>query len=112
MPPPLSPEPNLEGIVNSGWDKVGRVADTTAHHTSTRDLFRESEKTEKHKVTRIRNREMQKVGWVIDPRKSRILPKWDLLMVSALLFTALVTPVEVAFLEEGQYPQGKHQAGC
>jgi CRP-like cAMP-binding protein len=102
MPPPLSPEPNLEGIVNSGWDKVGRVADTTAHHTSTRDLFRESEKTEKHKVTRIRNREMQKVGWVIDPRTS-ILPKWDLLMVSALLFTALVTPVEVAFLEEGQY---------
>ena len=92
-----------EMVVNSGWDKVGKMAAETHHHSSTRDLFRESEKAEKHTQRKKQNREMQKVGWVIDPRKSRILPKWDLLMVTALLFTALVTPVEVAFLEEGQY---------
>jgi len=87
----------------SGWDKVGRISDETHHHSSTKDLFRENEKAEKHTQRKKQNREMQKVGWVIDPRKSKILPKWDLMMVTALLFTALVTPVEVAFLEEGQY---------
>ena len=69
-----------EVLVNSGWDIVGKMAAETHHHSSTRDLFRESEKAEKHTQRKKQNREMQKVGWVIDPRKSRILPKWDLLM--------------------------------
>ncbi len=105
-PPGMPRGESMDGaevLVNSGWDIVGKMAAETHHHSSTRDLFRESEKAEKHTQRKKQNREMQKVGWVIDPRKSRILPKWDLLMVTALLFTALVTPVEVAFLEEGQY---------
>ena len=39
------------------------------------------------------------VCWVIDPRVSKLLGPWDLLCVIALLFVALVTPFEVAFLE-------------
>ena len=42
-----------------------------------------------------RAREMQVVGCVIDPRKSWLLPKWDMMMLAALLFTVIVTPVEV-----------------
>ena len=34
----------------------------------------------------------------LDPR-SRMVRGWDLLMVSALVFTAFVTPFEVAFFE-------------
>ena len=59
-----------EMVVNSGWDKVGKMAAETHHHSSTRDLFRENEKAEKHTLRKKQNREMQKVGWVIDPRKS------------------------------------------
>ena len=50
-----------------------------------------------------RAREMQKHGCVIDPRRSPFMGKWDLVMVIALGFTALVTPVEVGFLQEGLY---------
>lgn len=40
-------------------------------------------------------------GNVIDPRRSRIMPVWDVIMVSCLAFTATVTPFEVTFLDEG-----------
>ena len=47
--------------------------------------------------------QMQRTGWVIDPRASQFMRNWDLVMAFALLFTAVVTPVEVAFLDEGRY---------
>ena len=50
-----------------------------------------------------RLKEMQQVGYVIDPRQSKWIGKWDMLMVLALVFTAAVTPVEVSFLKEGEY---------
>jgi hypothetical protein len=37
--------------------------------------------------------------WVIDPRTTRWMVFWDVGMIVALLFTALVTPFQVAFLE-------------
>ena len=37
--------------------------------------------------------------WLIDPRTSKRMGYWDFTTVMALLFTALVTPFEVAFLE-------------
>ena len=37
--------------------------------------------------------------WVIDPRVSKVLGTWDIVCVFALIFVALVTPFEVAFLE-------------
>ena len=92
------------GLVKlSSWDRVGRMSEETRHHSSTSELFQDDEKLVRQKSRKKLNWEMQKIGWVIDPRKSKFLPKWDLLMVTALLFTAVVTPVEVAFLEEGQY---------
>lgn len=39
-----------------------------------------------------------KPRWVIDPRHSKAMQVWDVVIVSVLLFTALVTPVEVSFL--------------
>eukprot|EP00966_Prymnesium_polylepis_P255002 5892037-Prymnesium_polylepis.1 len=39
-------------------------------------------------------------GWVIDPRNSRYMPMWDMVMLVALLFVAFVTPYEVTFMEE------------
>lgn len=55
---------------------------------------------------RSRASDMQNVGWIIDPRQTKWMPRWDLLMVGALTFTALVTPVEVVFLSEGTYITG------
>jgi len=43
----------------------------------------------------------QPQGYVIDPRTVRWMQWWDIVMMIALLFTALVTPLEVAFLEGG-----------
>ena len=39
-----------------------------------------------------------KAWWLIDPRTSKHIPKWDALMSLAIIFTALVTPFEVSFL--------------
>lgn len=38
-------------------------------------------------------------GWLIDPRTSKVLGYWDAITSLALVFTALVTPYEVAILE-------------
>jgi hypothetical protein len=46
-------------------------------------------------------RGLQRNAWVIDPRRSTFMPVWDLIMVHAMLFTALVTPVEVIFVDQG-----------
>ena len=37
--------------------------------------------------------------WVIDPRTNKLIGYWDLVTTVALLFVALVTPVEVSFME-------------
>ena len=44
-----------------------------------------------------------KSKYLLDPRKHRWMAKWDLLVVIALMFTAIVTPLEVVFLDEGFY---------
>ena len=36
--------------------------------------------------------------WVIDPRKAKWMVWWDMIMIAALLFTATITPYQVAFL--------------
>jgi len=47
--------------------------------------------------------QMRRTGFVIDPRTTKHIARWDLLMVLALSFTAIVTPVEVVYLDEGRY---------
>lgn len=44
-----------------------------------------------------------KIHWVIDPRHTQWVAYWDLVTGAALFYVALVTPVEVAFLEQ---PEG------
>ena len=43
--------------------------------------------------------------WVIDPRHAKLIGYWDICTVLALLFVALVTPFEVAFLESPRSSQ-------
>ena len=38
---------------------------------------------------------------VIDPRKSKFMPVWDVILLLALFYTATVTPFEVTFIDEG-----------
>ena len=40
-------------------------------------------------------------AWTIDPRRSCWVPVWDLVMLVAMVFTATVTPYEVAFIDDG-----------
>ena len=39
--------------------------------------------------------------WMIDPRTSKFMPVWDIIIFVALAFTATVTPMEVTFIDEG-----------
>ena len=39
--------------------------------------------------------------YLIDPRRTRWMTWWDITVMMALLFTAIVTPVEVAFIPPG-----------
>ena len=43
-----------------------------------------------------------KPRYVIDPRKSKYLKYWDSVAAAALIFTALVTPLEVGFLHRAE----------
>ena len=38
---------------------------------------------------------------LIDPRRHNFVPFWDAVMMLALMFTAIITPVEVALIDEG-----------
>ena len=44
-------------------------------------------------------RKRAKRWWVVDPRKSRWMAAWDAATTLCLLYTAVVTPFEVAFLD-------------
>ena len=46
---------------------------------------------------------MKRSKYVIDPRISKFMPWWDMAMVAALVFTLVVTPFEVAFIDGGKY---------
>ena len=43
-------------------------------------------------------RRLTKPWYIIDPRRSKVMPFWDVLTTVCLLLTALITPFEVAFL--------------
>ena len=52
----------------------------------------------------FRARAMQHKGWVIDPRKHTWIHYWDSLLFVAIMFTAVITPIEVAFFSA----EGRH----
>jgi hypothetical protein len=49
-------------------------------------------------IERVRRSEASKPWYIIDPRSSRFIIRWDLATAAALIFTALVTPWEVSYL--------------
>lgn len=62
---------------------------------------------EKAKVAKLSKQDRRTLGvkdpaaGLIDPRRNRFVPYWDIVMLSALAFTAIVTPVEVALFDDG-----------
>lgn len=52
---------------------------------------------------RVEAKGLQKHRCIIDPQMNSWVRKWDGIMLLALAFTMLVTPVEVAFLDEGEH---------
>ena len=55
--------------------------------------------SEQETKSSILKRKRERVKWyIIDPRTNQLVGYWDLLTSLALVFTALVTPIEVAFL--------------
>ena len=46
----------------------------------------------------LSNDDDAKTWWIIDPHKATWTAYWDLITTSALLYTAIVTPVEVSFI--------------
>lgn len=56
----------------------------------------DEDRTLVEEVDAVRRRLKEMTGWIIDPG-SKFCQKWDTVTFCALLFTAVVTPVEVAF---------------
>jgi len=48
---------------------------------------------------RKRARELKRSKYLIDPRTSKLMPNWDVVTSIALIFTAIMTPVEVGFMD-------------
>ena len=46
-----------------------------------------------------RVRELKRSKYLIDPRTSKLMPNWDVVTSIALIFTAIMTPVEVGFMD-------------
>jgi len=49
--------------------------------------------------TRKRARELKRSKYLLDPRTSKLMPNWDVVTSIALIFTAIMTPVEVGFMD-------------
>ena len=49
---------------------------------------------------RTKSQKNGKSQFLIDPRTSKFVPRWDMATFVALFFTALVTPYEVSFLSQ------------
>jgi|TARA_B110001469_G_scaffold63979_1_gene61275 hypothetical protein len=55
-------------------------------------------------LARKQAKQINKPWYQIDPRTSKLMSIWDSVTGMALIFTALVTPFEVAFLEAAESP--------
>ena len=49
--------------------------------------------------TRKRAKELKRSKYLLDPRTSKLMPNWDVVTSIALIFTAIMTPVEVGFMD-------------
>lgn len=53
--------------------------------------------------TQVELRTLKRHRYIIDPHATPWVRKWDVCMMFALAFTVVVTPVEVAYLDEGEH---------
>jgi len=81
---------------------VGPSKDEDPPRASLNDAFYEKHLAQAA-VEHKRLRDMKQRGCVIDPQKASWVQTWDLTMLLPLIFTVVVTPVEIAFLPEGQH---------
>jgi CRP-like cAMP-binding protein len=80
------------------------LADVRSHYQrshSGRDLFAKDRSKDYREAARLRLLYTKGSRFLIDPRRSRYMPVWDVLMMCALVYTATVTPYEVTFVDEG-----------
>ena len=63
-----------------------------------------SEITDTALLAKKQAQQIEKPWYQIDPRTSTFMSVWDSVTGMALIFTALVTPFEVAFLEAATSP--------
>jgi len=96
---------NDEGMASSAQEEAMRQAELDAP-----DEDPEAKRTMGRYVDRNEGQKMGKITkkkWhIIDPRTSKIVPYWDGVGMSALIFTAIVTFVEVAFVTPPGYVDG------
>ena len=64
-----------------------------------RSFFKEALDNSHDVSENVKRRRTTRPWWILDPRKSSWLVKWDVTTMLAVIFTALVTPYEVAVLE-------------
>jgi len=101
-PPQLT---NDEGMASSEQEEAMRQAELEATDDdpeTRRTMGRYVDKNEGQKMGRI----TKKKWYIIDPRTSKVIPYWDAVGMSALIFTAIVTFVEVAFVTPPGYVDG------
>ena len=55
----------------------------------------------KKELNEKRLRDRKRIRYLIDPDASRFMVAWDLITTTALAYTALITPLEIAFFSNG-----------
>jgi len=79
----------------SGEDPEATFQDVMQGIWATTEKFQQDKKL----ITRqIRERDKR----IINPRTSKWMPYWDFISFTALLFTAVATPIEVCFVNDGE----------
>ena len=98
--PPEKPAPKgrlpiarKKGAASLGEPSIGRP------EMSMRSKNAEVARTRRTKLKQQQMGEKRKIRWIIDPRTNTNIGYWDAVTTAALVFTALVTPTEVAFLQ-------------
>ena len=84
-----------------GSDQQPRTSTKACSSTSERESTIQEVELERQRnaeLTVSTGVKYKSVGCIIDPRSSKIVSKWDAIGMSALIFTAIVTPFEVGFL--------------
>ena len=90
-----------ESRKSSLWSQDMFFTSTTVEEGETAEEIHERERTIKRSARVAR--ETYKSAGLLDPRKHVWMANWDMVVVVSLLFTAVVTPVEVVFMEENRH---------